>query len=475
MAFTRSTTDQGSVRTPVALDMPEPVSLRRMLGPGIIAVGIGMAAGELILWPYITALAGFGLLWLALATLAVQFVINMEIERYTLATGQTVVAGLARWWKGWGIFICVAGAFQYMWPGWATSASTVLTFALGGGSVTWITIAVLVVIGIVLTTSPVIYGTVEKIEWVKVGLTLTFLVVVLVAVLAWRTWTEGASAIATDFGRLPGEVSFTLMLSAIGAAGAGGVHNLILSNWIRDKRYGMGAHVPRLVSPITGTEEAGDAGGGDYFAFPQDAPNLSRWKVWWQRANLEHFVTFFLVCLVTITVMSMLAYQTLFGREGIENSPAFLQLQAELLGNQVGTWVQILFYALATVSLYATALGLLDVIGRLGSDFVKRNYLTDSTRWTESRLYVLIVWSEIVLGSIILLSGITQPLVLLIISTCAASIVTLFYSILIVRLNIRDLPDAIRLRGARLVGMIVAICFYGFFAVGLLVTQLQKL
>ena len=61
------------------------------------------------------------------------------------------------------------------------------------------------------------------------------------------------------------------------------------------------------------------------------------------------------------------------------------------------------------------------------------------------------------------------------ISTCAASIVTLFYSILIVRLNIRDLPDAIRLRGARLAGMIVAICFYGFFAVGLLITQIQKL
>ena len=117
MASTRPTTDPGSLRTPVTLDLPAPASLRRMLGPGIVAVGIGMAAGELILWPYITAIAGFGLLWLALATLAVQFVINMEIERYTLATGQTVVSGLARWWKGWGIFICVAGAFQYMWPG----------------------------------------------------------------------------------------------------------------------------------------------------------------------------------------------------------------------------------------------------------------------------------------------------------------------------------------------------------------------
>ena len=68
MAFTRPTTDRGPARAPVTLDLPEPASLGRMLGPGIIAVGIGMAAGELILWPYITALAGFGLLWLALAT-----------------------------------------------------------------------------------------------------------------------------------------------------------------------------------------------------------------------------------------------------------------------------------------------------------------------------------------------------------------------------------------------------------------------
>jgi len=111
----------------------------------------------------------------------------------------------------------------------------------------------------------------------------------------------------------------------------------------------------------------------------------------------------------------------------------------------------------------------------LVSDFVKRNYLADSTRWTESKLYLLAVWAEIVIGSIILLSGISQPVLLLLISTCAASIVTFCYSILIVRLNVRGLPAAIRLRGIRLVGMIVAICFYGFFAVGLLITQLQKL
>jgi hypothetical protein len=61
------------------------------------------------------------------------------------------------------------------------------------------------------------------------------------------------------------------------------------------------------------------------------------------------------------------------------------------------------------------------------------------------------------------------------VSTCAASFVTLIYSVLLVRLNRRDLPEAIRLRGVRLAGMVAAICFYGFFAVAMVVTQIQTL
>jgi hypothetical protein len=32
-------------------DMPAPLSLRKVLGPGVIAAGIGLASGEFILWP----------------------------------------------------------------------------------------------------------------------------------------------------------------------------------------------------------------------------------------------------------------------------------------------------------------------------------------------------------------------------------------------------------------------------------------
>ncbi|WP_229076619.1 Nramp family divalent metal transporter [Actinoplanes sp. DH11] len=453
-------------------ELPEPLSLRRMVGPGIVAVGIGMAAGEIILWPYLTAIGGFGLLWLAFTTLAVQFVINMEIERYTLATGQTALMGFSRWWKGWGIIICLAGAFQYVWPGWATSGSTVLTYLFDGGDPVWITVIGLVLVGILLSLSKVIYKTVERVEFVKVGLTLFFLAVVVVFVISLSTWGEGAKATVTEFGQIPDGITFTLILSAIGAAGAGGVHNLVLSNWIRDKRYGMGAHVPRLISPITGQEEAA---GTDRYEFPLDETSLNRWQVWWKRANAEHLVTFVAVCFVTISIMSMLAYETLFGRDDLKSDPSFLRIQGDIFSAEVGDWLRLLFLAIAAVSLWAAAMGLLDIIGRLASDFLRRTYLTHSARWTEPRLYLTVVWAEIVLGSIILLAGFSQPLGLLIVSTCAASLVTLLYSILLIRLNTRDLPGPIRLRGWRLGGMVVAIGFYGFFAVAMVVTQLQKL
>lgn len=64
---------------------------------------------------------------------------------------------------------------------------------------------------------------------------------------------------------------------------------------------------------------------------------------------------------------------------------------------------------------------------------------------------------------------------LLTISTCAASVVTFFYSGLLIQLNRSDrLPAAIRLRGVRLAGMVFALLFYGFFACLLVVHTVRS-
>jgi hypothetical protein len=41
-------------------DMPEPLPLRKVLGPSVILAGVGVGSGEYILWPYISANAGIG-------------------------------------------------------------------------------------------------------------------------------------------------------------------------------------------------------------------------------------------------------------------------------------------------------------------------------------------------------------------------------------------------------------------------------
>ena len=456
-------------------DLPEPLPLRKILGPGIVAVGVSMAAGEFILWPFVTSIAGLGLLWLAVAALGAQMFINTEIERYTLATGETAVTGFARFWKPWGLFFCLAAIFQYAWPGWASGASAVLTFALGVGEgwVVPITIVSLFLIGFALTISPVVYQTVEKVEFFKVGATIFFLIVVVVGVISFRAWSEAPAQVAGGFGQIPAGLSIALVLGAIGAAGGGGISNLVLSNWIRDKGYGMGAHVPRLTSPVTGEVVAAPSTG---YIFPQDEANLARWKVWWRRANIEHFVSFFVICLITISIMSLLAYSTIYGQNlSEEPNTDFLQAEGEVLGQTIGAWFQYFFYAVGAISLYAAALGLLDVLGRVVSDVLKVGYLANSTFWSESKIYFVVVWAEIVIGSLIMLAGVDQPIVLLVIATAAGAVVTFIYSVLLVKLNRSGLPSAIQIRGFRLVGLGLGILFYGFFSVLLVINQVGSL
>jgi hypothetical protein len=40
-------------------DLPEPVALRRMIGPSIILAGLSVGSGKFVLWPRLTAEFGF--------------------------------------------------------------------------------------------------------------------------------------------------------------------------------------------------------------------------------------------------------------------------------------------------------------------------------------------------------------------------------------------------------------------------------
>ncbi|MCA9397435.1 Nramp family divalent metal transporter, partial [candidate division WWE3 bacterium] len=76
--------------------LPEAPSLKKLIGPSFIILGLGLGSGEVILWPYLTSNYGMGIIWGALLGLTFQFIMNMEIERYALVHGESVFVGFAR-------------------------------------------------------------------------------------------------------------------------------------------------------------------------------------------------------------------------------------------------------------------------------------------------------------------------------------------------------------------------------------------
>jgi Mn2+/Fe2+ NRAMP family transporter len=456
-------------------DLPEAKPLKRVLGPSVLLLAGAIGSGEYVLWPYITSQVGMSLVWLVLLGIVTQYFLNMEIERYTLATGETAVSGFTRLWKPWGALFIVMTVVPWAWPGWATGGTTTLSFVLGFSedAVPYLTIGVLLLIGAVLTVSPVVYQTVEKIQFFLVGLIILFLAYAAVALIGG----DGYAALGKGFfevNQMPDDISTigaATLLGAIAFAGAGGALNLVQSNWVRDKGLGMGARLPKVVSPFTGEETAAPTTG--YF-FRRDDENMRRWRAWWKVAEREQFITFLVIGGASLLVMMMLTYVTL-GTGGNAESFDFIKAEGEALEALHGSWLSTTFWLIGTVVLFSTNLAVLDMVGRVTADVLKTGPLATSNRWSESRLYFTVVWAEIAFGSVILLSGVDQPLVLLVIASSLNGLVMFVYSFLLIRLNRGMLPREIGLSGGRLAALWWAVLFYGFFSVVLLQDQLGEL
>ena len=458
-------------------DLPEPLPMKKVIGPSVLLLAGAIGSGEYLLWPYITSQVGLVLVWLVVAGVGTQYFLNMEIERYTLATGETAVTGFTRLWRPWGLLFIVMAVGAWMWPGWATGGTTTLGYVVGFGedAVPYVTIGVLVLIGAVLTASPVVYRTVEKIQMFMVALIVLFIAYAIVALLGF----EGYAGLARGFvevNKIPdgiGELPIALLLGAIAFAGAGGVMNLVQSNWVRDKGLGMGAKLPKVVSPFTGEETAAPTTG--YF-FHRDEANMRRWNAWWKVANREQFITFFVIGGIALLTFMALTFVTVgTGAVGGDADLNFIKIQGEALQAQQGAWLSNAFWLIGSVVLYSTNLTVLDMVARLTADVLKTTTLRDSQRWSESRLYFMTVWAMILFGSAILLSGVDQPLVLLVIAAALNGLVMFIYSILLLKLNRGVLPREIGLRGGRLVVVAWAVVFYGGFSVVLLYDQAKTL
>lgn len=441
-------------------DLPEPPSLRRIIGPGVVLAAGGIGSGEFVLWPYVAQKTGLGFLWAAVLGCLFMFFIATECCRYTMATGETIITGFTRLWKPWWIGFILLAMIPNLWPGYATGTATLVTYATGGGPVIPLTILFLLAIVLSLTLSPVVYRMMENVMTVRMAITLIFLLIAVVvsAIIKEDAWLDFAVGFG-QVGQIPQGVPFSALAGAVAFAGAGGTGVLMASNYVRDKNLAMGAHIPRIVSPITGDEEPGSNVG--HF-FPATDENMRRWRRWWKAENADQLITFFGFTVASIFVMSVLAYATAYG-EDVGQGFDFLKAEGEILSDLVGQWFTVFFYLAGALALFATNLAVWDQIGRITADAMKANWLRDSEFWSESKVYFATLVALFVFSAIVLASGLQQPLLLLWITAVLSGVTSFIYCALIVQLNRFMLPTSVRMSNARFGVMSFAVVFYGFF------------
>ena len=444
-------------------NLPKPPKLIKMLGPSFILLGLGLGSGEIILWPYLTSKYGMGIIWGALLGITFQFFINMEIERYTLITGESVFVGLEKYLGKFSPIWFIFSTFvPWIWPGIIATSATLLANLLNISYSPIIPIILLLLIGIFLTLGPVVYKTQETFQKILLTLAVPF-IFILTFVLAkptdWRLLLNGLAGIGNGYLFLPAGISLATLLGAFAYSGAGGNLNLAQSFYIKEKGYGMGKYSGRITSILTGKKEKIELRGRHFEKTPK---NFKLFKVWWKKINLEHFFIFWLTGLLTMLFLSLLSFITIFGKSD-EQGIAFLFKEASFISIKTLPIIGTLFLIFSCLMLFSTQFSVLDATSRIMSENL---VILSSKRFKVDNLrsyYYIFLWLQIFAGIIIFSLGITEPLKLVTIGAILNAFAMFFYTILVLALNNLSFKKPIKPKFIRNLVLIIAFVFYGIF------------
>ncbi|HNW55744.1 MAG TPA: Nramp family divalent metal transporter [bacterium] len=382
-----------------------------MLGPSFVILALGLGSGEVILWPYLSANYGLGLVWGALLGLTCQYFINMEIERYALVKGESVFSGLARRWP-WTAFWFIASTFLgWALPGIAAASAQIFGHIFGITDFRWLAITILLIIGLILTLSQSLYKTLEKITKTILLVGIPCLLI-LAAILAkqtdWLDLFQGILGKGHDYQWLPQGISLATFLAAFAYAGAGGNLNLSQSIYIKDKGYGMGLYAQKLGGLFRSNKtESIKLDGTD---FKLTKTNLNNFQKWWKRISLEHLIIFWFLGFLSMSLLMVLSYSTAF--EGnYQSGIGFVFAESQLIGNILSPTIGLIFLILLGLMLAQTQLGVLDSTSRIMSEnaaLIKLKKHPQSPL-NLSKIYYLFLWGQIAFGIILFLLNFYEP------------------------------------------------------------------
>jgi len=455
---------------------PQGLGWLAAVGPGIIVLGVSIGSGEFLLGPATFVRHGLSLLWVVGIAVFFQAIFNTELMRYTLATGEPVFSGFMRTRPRatlWAWVYAILYFLQVGWPAWAGTAAGAIFFlftrrlatAPDANVIYYIGVATFLACVAILSFGRRIERTLELLNWVLVAAILGSFLVLAIMFVPPTTWAAGVLGLTGfdltrgTFDFFPEGTDLFLLGALVAYSGAGGVTNIVLSNWARDRGYGMGERAGYIPCAIGGTKVTLAHNG---FMFDGDAEGMKRWRGWWRIISADQWGVFFAGAVLGMVLPAMI-YVTFLPRganiQGLGISAALAQAIAgtsgALLGGGIaflGAWV---LFKTQLDQLEGMVRAITDILWT-GSDRVR------TWRGGDVRAVYYSVLAAIVLWGIVALR-LAQPFLLLQIGANMAGFVFVIAAPHLLYINTRLLPAHIRPPMWRRVALIAMALFYGFF------------
>jgi len=458
--------------------MPKGLGWMAVVGPGVIVLGASIGSGEFLLGPATFVKYGLSLLWVTGVAIFFQTIFNIEVMRYVVATGEPVFTGFMRTRpsaKAWAWFYAILFFLQFGWPAWAATSAAAIFFLFAGRLADpedatllyWCGVATFLACVGLLLLGRRIGRTLELLNWVMVVTILSgFLLLAFIFVPAgtWFAAVAGFTGFDTGSNRfmlLPAGADFFLLGALVAYSGCGGVMNITLGNWARDKGYGMGQHAGYIPAAIGG-ERVNLAHHG--FVFTPDAKSMVRWRGWWRIVRADQWGVFFVGAILGMALPALL-YVTFLPHGTDIRGLGISAALAEGVGRRAGPMLAGTIAILGAWLLFKTQLDLVEGMTRAVTDILWGGSVR-VRRWRggDIRAVYYTVLGVVVLWGMIALA-LAAPIVLLQIGANVAGAVFIVASLHLLYINTRLLPPELRPPMWRRIALVAMAVFYSCFAI----------
>lgn len=448
------------------------------IGPGVIALGVSIGSGEFLLGPAAFVKYGLALLWVVGVAALLQTLLNVELMRYTMATGEPIFTGFMRTRPHatfWAWFYAALYFLQMGWPGWAGAAAGAVFFlfakrlpvASEAGMVYGIGVALFLLCALILTIGRRIERTLEYLNWIMVSVIIGGLGVLAILFVPLSTWGAAVAGFAGfdvktgSFQLVPAGADFFLIGAFAAYAGGGGVANLTLSNWARDKGYGMSSIVGFIPAAVGGKKVALAHSGS---TFKPDAEALQRWRGWWRIVRVDQWGVYFTGAILGMMLPALL-YVTFVPAGSDIRGLGIAAALAQAVATQKGAIFGGVIASLGVWLLFKTQLDILEAMTRGVTDILwAGSARIRAWRGGDVRVIYYSVLALITVWGIIALR-LTQPIILLALSANMAGIVFIISSLHLLYVNTRLLPIELRPPMWRRLALVALALFYAAFLV----------